>query len=648
MRIFCNNWDIKIVDGMNYWFNSTSVAKILRDKIRTNQILQEDWYSIPEYTILQKKNNKFENNRNDLQNALLFIKKVGFPVIVKPNNWENGEWVFVLHDMQELYDFYEQYNNGIFKDENSIAIIQKFIQGDEIRVIYLDWEILVAYKKHKLKIIGNGVNTLFNFIENSKYTQEEMKSIVELIMKKWWTWNDILKKWESVEIYEYINSLSNQSEEINFNEKDIEFIKNIAQSFWANYFGIDIISNWDIHQWNIIEINGKPDILYARHISKTFHDIFFSKGIDLLTWESFKKSSEIENFFYNKRTNNNKTEYWLSKEEYRDKISSLKFLKNKNEILSSDHFIKNGIFILLDEFEKKWCSYWIDTYGFHATLELSDWENRLIYSGDYWFNSSVIRRIFEDKIYTSQILRNAWFKVANDMLVVKDTSNFSSETNGKNACFEFASKNKYPLIFKPNNWSLWVWVQKIFNSKQLLNALNQYNNNENSWLFLLQEYISWNDYRVIYLDWKILVAYRRIFPQIKGNWQNNIKELLSLNNYHQIEKQVKIYLESQNVSIENILQDGEILEILPTANIATMWQGEEIDFDEEDRKFIDRIAKTFWANYFGIDILSTGKLSEWIILEINNWPITTWIAKVSSSFKESFAKTIVERLVKKW
>lgn len=40
MRIFCNNWDIKVVNWINYWFNSTSVSKIFIDKILTNQILK--------------------------------------------------------------------------------------------------------------------------------------------------------------------------------------------------------------------------------------------------------------------------------------------------------------------------------------------------------------------------------------------------------------------------------------------------------------------------------------------------------------------------------------------------------------------------------------------------------------------------------
>lgn len=503
---------------------------------------------------------------------------------------------------------------------------------------------MLAYKKNKFKLTWNWINTFSNFIDNLNFNKAEIKLIVQQIINKWLNLSDIPANWEKLEVFDYINHISSQSEEIDFTNKDIEFITNIAKSFWANYFWIDIISNWNINDGYIIEINWKPDVLYAKNISKKFNDTFFSKVIDKITWEPFKKLSDVEAFLYNGNTNI--TEYWLSKKEYIEKIKSLKYLKNKDEILSSNNYIKNWIFILLDELEKNGCYYWIDKYWFNATIELPNWEKKLIYSWDYWFNSSVIRRIFEDKIYTSQILRNAWFKVANDMLVVKNKSIFSSSQNWIDACLEFASKNNYPLIFKPNNWSLWAWVQKIFNSKQLLNTLNQYNNNNNSWLFLLQEYVPWNDYRVIYLDLKILVAYKRVHAKINGNWKNTIKELIYLNNYNQIEKQVKEYLESQSINLDNILQNWEILELLPTANIATMGTVEEVNFDEEDRKFIESVAKTFNANYFWIDILATKKLSQWLILEINNWPITTWISKSSPWFKELFAKTIFERIKK--
>gem|GEM_PF-1176193 len=39
------------------------------------------------------------------------------------------------------------------------------------------------------------------------------------------------------------------------------------------------------------------------------------------------------------------------------------------------------------------------------TIHFPNGQNRIIYHADYGFDSSTLRRIFEDKIYTSKILR---------------------------------------------------------------------------------------------------------------------------------------------------------------------------------------------------------------------------------------------------
>ena len=88
-------------------------------------------------------------------------------------------------------------------------------------------------------------------------------------------------------------------------------------------------------------------------------------------------------------------------------------------------------------------------------------------------------------------------------------------------------------------------------------------------MHLLQTYIPGKDYRVLYLDGEILVAYERIPPTITGDGENTIKNLIETNFPTINQKKVEHYLETQEINTERILPQNKALSLLPTANIAT-------------------------------------------------------------------------------
>ena len=88
-------------------------------------------------------------------------------------------------------------------------------------------------------------------------------------------------------------------------------------------------------------------------------------------------------------------------------------------------------------------------------------------------------------------------------------------------------------------------------------------------MHLLQTYIPGKDYRVLYLDGEILVAYERIPPTITGDGENTIKNLIETNFPTINQKKVEHYLEIQGINTEAILGKNKALSLLPTANIAT-------------------------------------------------------------------------------
>lgn len=116
--------------------------------------------------------------------------------------------------------------------------------------------------------------------------------------------------------------------------------------------------------------------------------------------------------------------------------------------------MQHNLLILLDEIKKDGFPYVIDEYGFVLMVQLPHGRNRVFYNADYGLDNSTLRRIFEDKIYTSKLLRQGGFKVADDMLVTRNRFNYSNGQTGLQACLQFADQHGYPLIFKPNDGSL--------------------------------------------------------------------------------------------------------------------------------------------------------------------------------------------------
>ena len=642
MRIFLPNGGIHLTQWINYWLNTTSVTKFFTDKLRTSRILKEDWFNVPKEVVLQKQDSLFLNETNNFLNLKKFIDNVWYPVILKPNKGQKWEWIHIINNDEELEEFCSNYNEWIYGD--NIAIAQEFIKWEEIRVIYLNWEILLAYNKTPFFIKGDGQRTIEDILNDITLDWNLQEKAKQQIIKFRYDLKDILSKDEKLQVFEYINEASDTAQEKLFDLEDIDFVKKVANSFWANYFWMDIITNGKIRDWTIIELNSKPDVLWARKISKWFDDILWKKVLESIL--SSHKDHGVVSDIKEVPAKEWAIECGLNEHDYLKKISSLKFLQNKDELLRRKTSIKHGIFVLLDALEDEWYPYWIEEYWFVISISLPNGKNRIIYGADYWFDSSTLRRIFEDKIYTSKILRQHEKKVADDMLVIKPKSWYSNDSNNTKACLKFADQVWYPLIFKPNDGSLGAGVKKIFSKEQLLQELSAYNNNDRTGLFMLQKYLPGNDYRVLYLDWEILAAYERIPAKIKWDWANSINKLIHLNHYDERLEKIEKYLSDQWISLDKILREDEDIDLLPTANVATWWTVRGILITEEDKEYIRSIANVFGARYLWVDIISNWSISDGYVLEINKAPITKWISEYSSEFRENFWKKIWQQIKK--
>ncbi len=87
--------------------------------------------------------------------AYVYAKKLGFPVIVKPNSGMQGSGVFLAHNKVDL----NHALTVVFKQDR-IALVQRFTTGHDYRVVVLGNEVISAYERIPLSVIGDGTSTI--------------------------------------------------------------------------------------------------------------------------------------------------------------------------------------------------------------------------------------------------------------------------------------------------------------------------------------------------------------------------------------------------------------------------------------------------------------------------------------------------------
>lgn len=316
-------------------------------------------------------------------------------------------------------------------------------------------------------------------------------------------------------------------------------------------------------------------------------------------------------------------------------VSELKYLQNKDELLAlwEKFKITHWVSSLINFLEQEKYEYFIDEYGFVAQVKFWD-KVKNIFWHDYWFNNSSSLKLFSDKVYTNKILRRNWIKCPKELfLMKKDNPIFISNWDYYNSIENFVSEIGFPLIVKPIDQSRGKWVEKIFNKQELDIFLEIFNNDQKIWeKYVIQEFISGSDYRIVYLAWEILIAYKREAVSITWDGNKSIKQLLLKQNIpEKIFPHILEYLSQKEIKTSHILKTWENLELLPVSNISTWWVATIHNLSSQDIDFVKKIPKILWSEYFWLDVITDSHIEDWAVIEVNGTP---WVAGVFSQHPE--------------
>jgi len=241
--------------------NFISGGEVTRYKDLTYILLKEEGLPTPKTVCIYRKTLSINNIDKKL-------RTLSFPIVIKDAKGSNSKGVFTnIKSLPEAKKIIDKQINCF-----SSLVAQEMIFGREFRILVLKSRVIGALELIPPRIFGDGKNTIESLIieKQKKFTQKTAfdNSLLEILKEQGFALKSIPEKGK--EIYIKKNScLAEGGETRDVTDIVNENIKNVcvkATKVVGKYLsGIDIMCD-DISKdiaeqnFNIIEINGKPDL----------------------------------------------------------------------------------------------------------------------------------------------------------------------------------------------------------------------------------------------------------------------------------------------------------------------------------------------------------------------------------------------------
>lgn len=580
--------------GYKFPHNNAAVEHICDDKAALSDILSA--HNIPhiEHCYFMSPNNQPYTGKNgDWERIAALLHKHG-KVVCKSNTGSGGRNVFKVNTQKELeIAVYE-----IFSKTKSMCIAPFRTVRAEYRIIIVNSAVGVIYEKRRPYITGNGIDTVKFLIEHDN-TFDDVEVDASL------DFNYIPAYQEEIEI-SWKHNLGQGAKPVVITDNTLkERLTSLALSCTLaldiEFASIDIVE--DENGLEILEINS--GVMMENLAKSSIKNYTIAKDI-------YKKA--IFNYL---KMDDPKYKYFVQKPQKRhfvlpilDEIAqerNVKIISDKEEGNFSIFIFENGKRFIARDYpfninysgsislctNKAACSSFLATMGFHVPKQ------------KYFVKKPDI------EVTLAELKRN--FKNPSELLG-----------------FDF------PMIIKPNGLSQGVGVFKVLNLEEGMVAARKVMSLKEK-LFLLQEYCTGHDYRIVVLDSKVIQAYERIPFHIVGNGTSTIDELIKdkISSFQLVERDKTVDISdsriiknvlSQGYTLHTILKPGIICRLQDIANLSL--GGTTKDLTQEITPFYYNlsveVAESLNLKLCGIDIIAKDITNldntDYSILEVNSAP----------------------------
>ena len=142
----------------NFNVNPAGSTEIAKDKAYTNYFLRKHGIRVPDgraFFADALNKNLAEHKQRSIEQACAYARTLGYPVFAKPNNLSQGTLVDRVNSDAQLVSHLGQ----IFLKTN-VALVERPHIGRDYRVVILGTEVISAYERIPLSVMGDGKATI--------------------------------------------------------------------------------------------------------------------------------------------------------------------------------------------------------------------------------------------------------------------------------------------------------------------------------------------------------------------------------------------------------------------------------------------------------------------------------------------------------
>ncbi len=259
--------------GTTLDINTMGASALAVDKDYSKIFMKKMGYSVIPWKKFYS-NSWAERIKSDqtIEKAWLYAKGVGLPVFLKPNSKSQGAGVTKVWNKAEFFKVFK-----LISRMDNVVLVEQAIIGKDYRVVVLDNEIISAYERVALTVIGDGLTSVAKLLE--KRQEEFMRAgrdktflakdvrLQMSLKRERLSFDSVLEKGQSLQLLSNAN-LSTGGTSVDVTEQVHPFYKKLAVSVTKDMglrlCGVDLMIVGDIatpsKEHYIIEINSAPGL----------------------------------------------------------------------------------------------------------------------------------------------------------------------------------------------------------------------------------------------------------------------------------------------------------------------------------------------------------------------------------------------------
>lgn len=601
-KSFSYNWILQLsansrrmyIYGYKFPNNNAAIEQICNDKSALSDILYEHKISHVEHYYFASPNNaQYVDQAGDWPRMIELLHRYR-RIVCKSNSGSGGRNVFKVDSQKAL----EGAVHKIFSKVKSMSIAPYRIITAEYRVIIVNSRVELVYEKKKPSVMGNGVNTVKQLIEqNSDLYSTEIEPDLEL---------SYIPALDEVVEVTWKHNLSQGAKpiiitDIALKERLSELALSCALALNIEFASVDIVQ--DEYGFEVLEVNS--GIMMENLALSSSENYIIAKEI-------YKKA--ILNYL---KMDDTKHKYFI--QHPRKKRFVLPILE---EIAR-----EKGVEVIPDKEE-----------GNFSIFVFKD--GKRFVAKDYPFNINNAGSISlcANKTACSSILKDMGYRVPREKYFIKkaDIDITLSELKRHFVNPVDLLGFNFPMMIKPNSLSQGIGIYKIDNPDEGILAAKRVMSLKDR-ILLVQEYCEGHDYRIVVLNNKVIQAYERIPFQLIGNGYDTIEKLLDAKVASFVasgrDKSIDISdsriinnIIKQGFDLQTVLKRGVVCQLQNIANLSLGGTTRDV-IEHISTHYVQlaiSIAKALGLRLCGIDIMakdiSNPENTDYYILEVNSAP----------------------------